>query len=93
MNTGDNGEKYIYFGSRTRRDAGKLPLVIDRPDNHLDHFNVLYVDGTIDTLKLERIGSVKRIVGFLHTRHNYYPADFRELVRRADEIDRAIGDH
>lgn len=89
--SGDGGKSLIYLGPWKAGANGRLPLVIDRPENHPDHFNVLYLDGSVRTHMLNRPGSFKRMAGFLHTVNDYSEADFRELIRRADAIDRASG--
>ncbi|MCQ2380070.1 MAG: hypothetical protein MJ025_04015 [Victivallaceae bacterium] len=89
-NIGAAGNKYsdyIYFGPWTGFDDPKLPVLVDWPGNHVDKFNVLYVDGTVETLDMENITSIRKQASKLHSVHNYQESTFAELLRRADKLD------
>ena len=78
---------YIYLGKWNKNAHAKLPLVIERPGNHCDHFHVLFNDGTIEFLKLENCTGIKRVAGFLHTKYKYSEDEFRSLINRAALLD------
>ena len=82
-----DNSSYLYFDGFSRRSPPKLPLVIDWPLNHENLVNVLLVDGTIETLQLEGAENCRRVVSYLHTIHRYEEADFRNLMKKAGELD------
>lgn len=87
-----NSCSYVYWGA-WRSGHPKLPLLIDRPENHGDRFHVLFNDGSVELLQLRNSRSFRRIAGFLHTGYSYSEDDFRELIRRAAELDRLFYSH
>ncbi len=79
---------YLYLeGAKFEKDS-KIPVAIDWPFNHRDTFNVLFADGSVETVELENPGSCKRIIGALHSRYRYPEAEFRRLIRQAERIDK-----
>lgn len=83
---------YIYFSGWKLKSAAKLPLVVDWPKNHGSYgFNVLFVDGSCETIKMERPVNLRRIVSYLYNRYRYQEADFRSLINQAEEIDKMFG--
>ena len=78
---------YIYLGRWNKNAHAKLPLVIERPGNHCDHFHVLFNDGSIEFLKLENCTRIRRVAGFLHTKYKYSENEFRGLINRAALLD------
>lgn len=81
---------YVYFGSWQKGSSGKLPLVIDLPDSHSDFFHVLLADGTVQKIELPMQMSVKRMASTLHTVFKYQEDEFRELIRRAEILDKKL---
>ena len=79
---------YVYFAGLKRDSNGKLPLLADWPFNHAERVNVLLVDGTIESIDADDVSTCKRIVGFLQARYKYDEAEFRELIRLADKLDK-----
>ena len=82
-----NSCSYVYLGAWKNSNHAKLPVVIDRPGNHVDSLHVLFRDGSVEFFKLENCTNIKRIAGFLHTKYNYSEDDFRELIKRASLLD------
>ena len=78
---------YIYFGGFNTKSDPKLPLVSDWPLNHPNAVNVLLVDGTVQKLDL-KTSTCKRIVGKLQSMYHYNEAEFRNLIRQADALDK-----
>ena len=78
---------YIYFGAWKKDGNPKLPLLIDRPENHRDRFHVVFKDGSLALFKLENCRSIRRMAGFLHTKFSYSEEEFSELISRASRLD------
>ena len=78
---------YIYFGAWKKNGNPKLPLLVDRPENHSDRFHVVFRDGGVAPFKLENCRSIRRMAGFLHTKFSYSEEDFSELISRAARLD------
>ena len=79
---------YLYFGNINAPDVQRV-LAIDLPGNHNDTFHVLYDDSskTIVEYKLERAGSCRRIISYLHT-VNFWPEEyFFKLMKQAEIFD------
>lgn len=81
---------YIYFGAWSKNKSGKLPLVIDMPDNHKSFFHVLFADGSVQKVELSMQMSVKRMASALHTVFKYQEDEFSELIRRAELLDKKL---
>jgi len=82
-----NSCSYIYFGAWKKNGNAKLPLLIDRPENHKDRFHVVFSDGSVALFKLENCSSIRRMAGFLHTKFSYSEEEFTELISRASRLD------
>jgi len=82
---------YVYFGAWRKGGGAKLPLLVDRPENHSDLFHVIFNDGSVASFKLENCTSVRRMAGFLHTKFSYSEEDFTELIARASRLDALLG--
>lgn len=79
---------YLYLeGAKFEKDS-RIPVVIDWPYNHRDAFNVLFADGSVETMELEDPGCCKRIISALHARYGYPEEEFRRLIRQAERIDK-----
>ena len=82
-----NSCSYLYFGAWPQGSSGKLPLVIDLPNNHHKNFHILFNDGSVEFMELDNCNNIRRVVGFLHTKYNYNEDEFRILIKRASELD------
>lgn len=82
-----NSCSYIYFGAWKKGSNPKLPLLVDRPENHKDQFHVIFKDGSAALFKLENCSSIRRMAGFLHTKFSYGEEEFTELISRASRLD------
>ena len=78
---------YLYFNGYTKKSNPRLPLLIDWPFNHAGSINVILVDGTIETLQISDADNCRKIVSYLQTRYQYSEEQFRELFRKAAQLD------
>ena len=78
---------YLYFNGYTKKSNPRLPLLIDWPFNHAGSINVILVDGTIETLQISDADNCRKIVSYLQTRYQYSEEEFRELFRKAAQLD------
>ena len=79
------GSRIFYFGSAAR--SKNHPLAISCHRNLTDSFCVLYADGKVQSYKLERAGSCRRIISFLYTVHRWDAKLFQHLIKQAQQLD------
>ena len=66
-----------------------MPLLLDAPKRHRSSFCVLYADGSVKSYKLEKPGSVRRMISFLYTVHRWEISIFQNLIKQAQTFDEA----
>lgn len=76
--------RIIYFGKNS--EPG-IPLAISSPLVHQDKFHVLFNDMSVQTFKLERADSCRRMIGFLHTVKRYDESTLHRLMVMAQKFD------
>lgn len=77
---------YVYLGGFTESDSADMPLAFDKPSNHKDSVNVLYLDGHVAVLK----GSFKNcadVVNAIKKQSEYSADDAARLDKKAAAID------
>ena len=87
------GAAYVYFAPFAVPPTGKMPLVVD-PVKHNAHrgaVNVLFVDGSVESFKLEA-DSLKRLCSYLYTIYRYDEKEFVRLIERASQLDSKKGE-
>ena len=77
---------YTYINGSKEGDLADIPLSFDRPDEDIDHVNVLYLDGHVKIYKL-KLESNEDIINFLHSQHSYPPKIYKRLLKKAKDID------
>jgi len=82
--------EFITLGEVPENAPENWPLVMDRPGNHGNSFNVLYLSGKCGRIELERQSSVKRMISALHSSGPYDEKILSELIRRADAADKKL---
>ena len=83
-----SGDRYIYLGYEKKFAAEKnVPLLLDVPAAHDDHFCVMYTDGTVREFKLVNPGSCRRMISFLFTVHRWNMDVFQYLIRQVEILD------
>ena len=81
---------YIYLGGFKDDESGDVPLAFDKPGNHPDYVNVIFVDGHIKGYPTSASGSCEKIIVFLNKEHKYPPELFKKLLDKAKKIDSAL---
>ncbi len=66
-----------------------MPILLDAPKRHRNSFCVLYADGSMKSYKLEKPGSVRRMISFLYTVHRWEISIFQNLIKQAQAFDEA----
>ena len=82
---------YIYFGGFKERDGDYIPLAFDKPGNHADYVNVLYLDGHAKKYSIEA-GNCEEIIIFLNKEHKYPAKLYKQLLEKAKEIDTRLSE-
>ena len=80
---------YIYFGGLKEGMNPAFPLAFDKPGNHKDYVNVLFLDGHVRGFRLAHQNCV-RIVNFLNATNKYSPEEFNTLLKKAEKFDREL---
>ena len=83
---------YVYFGGFMEGDSDETgnadtPLAFDKPGNHSDYVNVLFLDGHVKGYPVSGLNSCEKIIIFLNTEKKYPPKLFTKLLKKAKEID------
>ena len=78
---------YIYLGGFKADNGDNIPLAFDKPDNHNDYFNVLFLDGHVVGYPTSASGSCEEIIIFLNNEHKYPDKLFKQLLSKAKKID------
>jgi prepilin-type processing-associated H-X9-DG protein len=78
---------YIYLGGFKEFQNPKIPLAFDKPNNHPDYINVVFLDGHIRGYPTSAAGSCEEIIIFLNNEHKYSPELFKKLLDKAKKID------
>ncbi|OGV49909.1 MAG: hypothetical protein A2X49_11860 [Lentisphaerae bacterium GWF2_52_8] len=86
------GLSYIYLGGWTEQNSADLPIAFDKPDNHEDFVNILFLDGHVEGKQIE-YESVTELVSILieSESYEYSDAEKKALMKKAAEIDKALG--
>jgi prepilin-type processing-associated H-X9-DG protein len=81
---------YIYLGGFKDDGSGDVPLAFDKPGNHPDYVNVLFIDGHVKGYSTSASGSCEEIIVFLNEEYKYPPELFKKLLDEAKKTDRTL---
>ena len=81
---------YIYLGGSKESEAPNTPLAFDKPGNHSNYINVLYLDGHVRGHSIVSPASCENIIIFLNAEHKYPAKLFKKLLSKAKKIDSAL---
>ena len=91
----DSNCGYIYFGgfNSTAEQNLTIPLAFDKPANHLDSINIAFTDGHVAVFNGMRgqFNSCAAVVNFLNKQNHYEPKMLKQLLEKADKIDKEFG--
>jgi hypothetical protein len=84
---------YVYFGGFKVEQGQKLklfntyiPIIFDYPGNHKGNVNVIYLDGSPDSILTGAENCVK-FIAELHKKHKYPPETLKLLLAKAAKAD------
>lgn len=81
---------YIYLGGSKERDEPTIPLAFDKPGNHENYVNVLFLDGHVEGYPTSASNSCEKIILFLNKKYKYSPKLFKKLSDKAKKIDKTL---
>lgn len=81
---------YVYLGGADTN--GTLPILFDKPGNHLSEVNVIFADGSVEAIEAENLDNCKAIVSAIQTQKRYPEADFLKLIQQAEALDKALNE-
>ena len=81
---------YIYLGGSKEGDDPTIPLAFDKPKNHTDYINVLFLDGHVKGYPAIGLTNCESVIIFLQARNKYSPKLFKKLSDKAKKIDSAL---
>ena len=80
---------YIYFGGLKEGMNPSLPLAFDKPGNHKDYVNILFLDGHVKGFRLAHY-NCSQIVNFLNATNKYNAEELNTLLKKAGKFDREL---
>jgi prepilin-type processing-associated H-X9-DG protein len=81
---------YIYMGGAKEGDNPDTPLAFDKPSNHSNYINVLFLDGHVKGYPVPGLINCENVIIFLNSEHSYPPKVFKKLSDKAKKIDTAL---
>jgi len=81
---------YIYLGGFKEFENPNIPLAFDKPKNHADYVNVVFLDGHIMGYPTSSSNSCEKIIIFLNKEYKYPEKLFKKLLRKAKNIDKTL---
>ena len=93
----EESNPYLYFGgvnlTQAARSCPKLVIICDKPGSR--HLNVLFADGSVESIDLKkttpRITSAQQLIDYLGKTHKYPAATLKVMQNKAKSIDQALG--
>jgi prepilin-type processing-associated H-X9-DG protein len=78
---------YIYIGGlKEGKDYADVPLAFDKPNNHKNYFNVLFLDGHVKGYPIT-VKNCEDVIIYLHSKHKYKSSIYTHILSKAQEID------
>ena len=81
---------YVYMGGSKEGENPDIPLAFDKPDNHSDYVNILFLDGHVKGYPAPGLNSCEKIIIFLNADKKYPPKLFAKLLKKAKKIDSTL---
>jgi len=81
---------YIYLGGSKEVDNPNTPLAFDKPGNHENYVNVLFLDGHVEGYPTSASNNCEKIILFLNKKYKYPPKLFKKLLDKAGKIDKML---
>jgi len=78
----ESSVSYVYFGGFQNQEKSMIPLAFDKPGNHSNYVNVLFVCGKVDGFK-GQFRSCADIINMLNEKYKYSPEDLKRLKEKA----------
>ena len=69
---------YIYLGGLTEKDSPDMPIAFDKPGNHKDYINVLFLDGHVQGFPI-RGATPEKVIDYVNSIYKYKPEEYRKL--------------
>jgi prepilin-type processing-associated H-X9-DG protein len=82
---------YIYLGGSKEGDDPTIPLAFDKPSNHTNYINVLFLDGHVMGYPVTGLTNCESVIIFLQAKNKYSPKLFKKLSDKAKKIDGTLG--
>jgi prepilin-type processing-associated H-X9-DG protein len=86
----EENSSYIYLGGFKEFQNPNIPLAFDKPNNHPDYVNVVFLDGHIMGYPTSASKSCEQIIIFLNKKHKYPEKLFKKLLYKARKIDNIL---
>lgn len=81
---------YIYLGGSKEGENPDIPLAFDKPGNHTNYINVLFLDGHVKGYNVAGLKNCESIIIFLNSEHKYSPKLFKNLSDKAKKVDSTL---
>lgn len=81
-----DGFSYYYLGGFKEEDSPDISLIFDRPGNHSNYVNVLFLDGHIDGTTIKNYQQPEQVIQQLHEKHKYTPELLERLLKKCEEL-------
>jgi len=81
---------YVYFGGFNESDPVNIPIAFDKPGNHDNYVNILFLDGHVKGYAGKSFNSCLDVVKFLLKNNKYTKATAKRLLRKALTADKKL---
>jgi prepilin-type processing-associated H-X9-DG protein len=80
----EDNVSYVYLGGLTEENSPETPIAFDKPGNHTNYVNILFLDGHVS----KRMGNFKTCEDVLNAiKADIDPATFKKLLEKAKKFD------
>ena len=81
---------YVYFGGFSEDASIDIPLAFDKPGNHDEYVNILFIDGHVKGYAGSNFNTCKDVVQFLLKQNQYTQKEAKLLMKKAKEADKRL---
>lgn len=85
----EENSAYIYLGGSNEMMNPQIPLAFDKPGNHSNYVNILFLDGHVEG-RPGRFTSCEQVIRGLQQRQHYPAEIFDRLLSKAQKIDQEL---